>query len=33
MGAGNATFLDVDSHTCVGAEEGELPELDSHVGG
>jgi hypothetical protein len=32
-GAGNAAFLDVDSHTCVGTEEVELPELNDHVGG
>jgi hypothetical protein len=32
-GAGNAAFLDVDSHTYVGAEEGEFLELDGHIGG
>jgi hypothetical protein len=32
-GPGNIAFSDVDGHTCVGAEEGEFPELDSHVGG
>ena len=32
-GSGDAAFADVDGHTCVGAEEGEFPELDGHVWG
>jgi hypothetical protein len=31
--AGDAAFADVDGHARVGAEEGEYPELDGHVGG
>jgi hypothetical protein len=27
-----AAFSDVDGHTCVGAEEGEFPELEGNVG-
>jgi hypothetical protein len=33
LGAGGAAFSDVDCHTCVGAEEGEFPDMDGHVGG
>jgi hypothetical protein len=31
-GASDEAFLDVDGNT-IGTEEGELPELDGHVGG